>query len=296
MPVRYLVSGQVLDAATRQPLAGLRVSGNGHNLTTDAQGCFAYEELAARGARWPRELRVRTPQYAGQVSYAPGQPQQLTLLVYQRKLPLTAFVYVADSCRTSEDRVHFNAQATPPDWHPSQLRAWYIENHQSRPGDTLYSITLRGAPALDLVDGARVPMRLRILTVDPGTQGPGADLLLENQMVAFPDAGHAFTFSLREYRIGVPAHGFFVGLELYESGNFSTYRPEEYYRPRGRMLRAPCAFASTRSWTSTWKPGTVSPAWEPVPTAQRCWPLFESLITLEADQGRPPLPQPGRRR
>ncbi|RTQ46868.1 carboxypeptidase regulatory-like domain-containing protein [Hymenobacter gummosus] len=281
VPVRYTVGGQVLDADTRQPLAGIRVSGHGHNLTTDAQGRFAYEELAARGATAPRELRVRTPQYLGQVTYQPGQAQQLTLLVQRRQLPLKAFSYEPNGCLTAEDRVHFNAQATLPAWPPSQLRAWYIENHQARPGDTLYAITLRGAPALDLLDGARELMRLRILAVDPVTRGPGADLLLENKLVAFPAAGRAFIFSLHEYRIGVPADGFFVGLELYISGNFASYQPEEYHRPQGQMLRAPCAYADSRSWTSTWRPEMTSLAWEPVPAAHRCWPLFESLISLE---------------
>jgi hypothetical protein len=206
------------------------------------------------------------------VPYAPLVPAQAGQRPYFRFQP--------DSCLTAADSSHFNPQAPPLSWRPGQFYAWLIHNPHAASGRTLRTITLQRLTGRDVPElEAGEPFRLRILAVDPQTGAPGGDILTGNVVFGFPPPGRAFTFALWDFQIPAEVDRFYVGLEpLISGGKFYTWEPLENYQPIGPQLRAPCAFADTRTWTRPYNPKL---GWQRLPAAQNPWPRYESIISLE---------------
>jgi hypothetical protein len=194
--------------------------------------------------------------------------------------PRPYFRFRPDSCLAAADSGHFNAQAPPISWQPGQFIGWLMHNPHAAPGRILRTIRLQRLPGRDLPElPAYEPLRLRIMAVDPLTGGPGEDLLTENEVIGFPQPGQTFVFALWDYQIPASARSFYVGLEaLISGGKFYPLRPLENYQPPGPWLRAPCAFADTRTWA---RPYNSKNGWQRLPAEQNPWPRYESVISLE---------------
>ncbi|RTQ46867.1 hypothetical protein EJV47_21080 [Hymenobacter gummosus] len=289
VPLRQPVTGQLLDAETRQPVAGQFAWANvpgelqpspkpgpdiyrSYSVVADAQGYFALAPRLPAADTGSTLIRLESATHFGEGRWAPSQPAKILIHPY--------FRYQPDSCLAAADSVHFNPRAPLVSWWPSQLQAWLIHNLDAAPGRMLRTLRLQRRPLHDAPGPhPSIPFRLRIMAVDSLTGGPGPDLLTANVVLGFPPSGESYFFALWDYQIPVPAGSFYLGLETLIAGDkFYVLHPLENYRPVGPFLRAPCAFAATRTWTH---PYNSKQGWQRLPAAQNPWPRYESIISLE---------------
>lgn len=290
-PVQQLVTvgGRVLDAATRRPVAGPFQWRNGPTLqhrdartgqityakpviSPDALGYFSLSVPLSADDTSRYVLRLSSADLVGAARWAPGRPVEVLMRPY--------FRYQADSCRAAADSAHFRPQAPPLDWTPGQFHTWLIQNPHAAPGRILRTIRLQRLPLRDIAEmDAYQPFRLRVMAVDPQTGAPGEDMLTENVVFGFPWPGGTYIFALWDQQIPAEVSQFYVGLQPIISGDkYYTWAPLENYHPIGPWLRAPCAFAATRSWML---PYDSKRGWQRLPAAQNPWPRYESIISLE---------------
>lgn len=270
---RYPVSGRVLDAETRQPVAGVAVL-HGSNMLfaiTDAQGRFADSVMVLPyELNRPHWLQVSTLRDSGRTSYAVPMREPVDIMLERRAQPLR---FGPDSCRPRTDAVPFDPLASPG-FHIGLQPAFFIAPTPGTVGRRLRTFSLR----THRLNG-RERLRLRLYVVDAATGGPGDDLLTEEVYLCPPPADSTFSCDLRQLELRVPPAGFYVALEMPVSFSHEPIcYPLKNYQPTGPVLRPPCASADMRSWLYT-----MRQSWQPMPPVLNCWPLFESLITLEVD-------------
>ncbi|GAA4043003.1 hypothetical protein GCM10022409_31180 [Hymenobacter glaciei] len=267
------VSGYVLDAVSRQPIAGVPVAKNGAQTTSAKDGFFRLRYPAAKHKAYPiageDELAVDLPGYAGR-AYIPADTTQhitLPLLHNLYRFPPNGNLHPADS-------IHLSLCTAPWNGMPSNYWAFLIQDSSVHQPRKLRAITFR----IGQNGFFREPFRIRLYRYNGPAQPPGEDLLTENYMISSGTEG-VFSYDLSDYDIILPATGFFLALEyILGSDKFYAQSHMVGYKPVGPLLRPPYAFADTRTWAYVLNKG-----WQRIPAAQTCWPRYESALSVEVE-------------
>lgn len=272
----HSVSGYVLDAVSKQPLVGIPIAKNGAQTTSANNGFFRLDYPAAAQRRYSpnglEELAVELPGYAGR-AYIPADTMQhitLPLLRNPYRFPPDGYLRPADS-------VHVSPCTAPWDGLPGSQRAFLIQASSIHQPRKLRAISFRFGQ-----DGfVRYPFRVRLYRYNGAAQPPGEDLLPENYVVS-GESEETYTYDLSDYNVILPASGFFLALEYTVGGDkFYTQPHMVGYIPTGPILRAPCAFADTRTWVYE-----IGKGWHRATPTENCWPRYESDLSVEVEPAR----------
>ncbi|WP_152560085.1 hypothetical protein [Hymenobacter sp. IS2118] len=272
----HSVSGYVLDAVSKQPLAGIPVARNGAQTSSATDGFFQLNYPAAKQETYlfdkEEELAVELPAYAGR-AYIPADTTQRITLPLLRNL----YRFPPDGNLRPADSAHVSPCTAPWLGWPSTQRAFLIQDSSIHQPRRLRAITFRiGENGFD-----REPFRIRLYRYNGPEQPPGEDLLTENYVVSGATK-ETYTYDLSNANVILPASGFFLALEYMIGGDkFYTSIHMVGYVPVGPLLRPPYAFADTRTWVYT-----IGKGWQRIPAAQTCWPRYESSVGVEVEPVR----------
>ena len=268
------VSGYVLDAATRQPMAGVPVAKNGAQTRTAKDGFFRLKYHSANNQPYMSkeldELGVYSLNYAGSAAIPVDTAQRVTLLLVRNTYHFPPHGHLRPA-----DSVHVSPCPSPWQSLPGSQRAFLIQDsssiHQPR---KLRTLTFRiGKEGFD-----REPFRVRIYQYNGPDKAPGEDLLTENFVVSAATEG-TLTYDLTDYDVKVSSNGFFLALEYVVRGDhfWLDYHMVGYV-PTGPVLHPPYVFANIRTWGYA-----IGKGWHRATAAENCWPLYESALSVEVE-------------
>ena len=272
------VSGHVLNAESRQPLAGIPIAKNGAQTTSAKDGFFRLKFPAAKKKAYhflqedEDELAVDLPGYGGRAHIPADTTQLITLPL----LP-NCYRFPPDGNLRPADSAHVSPCTAPWNMIPSSYWAFLIQDSSIHQPRRLRAITFR----IGKNRFFREPFRIRLYRYNGPAQPPGEDLLTENYQISSGTEG-VFSYDLSDYDVSLPASGFFLALE-YIVGSDKFY-PQSHmvgYTPVGPLLRPPYTFADTRTWAYV-----LTKGWQRIPAAQNCWPRYESALSVEVEPAR----------
>ncbi len=270
------VSGHVLNAVSRQPLAGILIAKNGTQTTSAKDGFFRLKYPMAKKKAYPfveeDEIAVDLPGYGGRAHIPADTTQLITLPL----LP-NSYRFPPDGDLRPADSVHVAPCNAPWDGIPGSSWAFLIQDSSIHQPRRLRAITFR----IGQNGFVREPFRVRLHRYNGPAQPPGEDLLTEIYLID-PRTEGVFSYDLSDYNVVLPAGGFFLGLEYIVGAD--KFYPASYmvgYTPIGPILRPPYAFADTRTWAYI-----LGKGWQRIPAAQTCWPLYESALSVEVEPAR----------
>ena len=272
-----LVSGHVLDGASRQPVPGVPITKNGAQTTTTEDGFFRLKYPAAKKKHYnpetPDVLGVYSLNYAGRAAIPADTTQRVTLLLLHN-----AYRFPPHGSLCPADSVHALPCASPWQGLFGSQRAFLIQDSSYRQPHKVRAFTVRVGK-----DGfARESFRVRIYQYNGPEKVPGEDLLTENFVFYPPTEEGVFTYDLKECDVTVSGSGFFLALEPPSGDSFFYMRdPIVGYSPIGPLLRPPYAFMDTRTWAYVLNKG-----WQRIPAVQTCWPRYESALSVEVEPAR----------
>ena len=267
------VSGYVLDAATRQPMAGVPVAKNGAQTRTAKDGFFRLKYPSANNRAYMSkeldELGVYSLKYAGSAAIPVDTAQRVTLLLVRNTYHFPPHGHLRPA-----DSVHVSPCHSPWQSLPGSQRAFLIQDSSIHQPRKLRTLTFRiGKEGFD-----REPFRVRIYQYNGPDKAPGEDLLTENFVVSAATEG-TLTYDLTDYEVKVSSNGFFLALEYVVSGDhfWLDYHMVGHV-PTGPILRPPCARADIRTWEYV-----IGQGWHRATAVETCWPLYESAISVEVE-------------
>ena len=271
----FRVSGYVLDAVSRKPVAGVLVEDDYWGeffkpAQTDANGYFVLHLPVSR-RRVVRQLVVRTVFYEGRAVTPADTAQRVTLLLKRNAYRIQPY-----GCQRPADSVRIPPYvAMPFQGLPGGQIAFLIQDSTVRQPHKVRTLTFRigrnGFP--------REPFRVRVYQYSSHQEAPpGKDLLEEDFLICEGKEG-VFTYDVSPYDIVVSGTDFFVALE-YVTGSDKFYcnDPIPNYTPTGPVLRPPCARADIRTWEYT-----IGKGWHRATAVENCWPLYESALSVEVE-------------
>ena len=272
----HSVSGYVLDAVSKQPLAGIPIMKNGAQTISAKDGFFQLKYPAAERKTYrfneEEELAVDLPGYAGRAYIPVNATKLITLLLLHNsyQFPPDGNLHLADS-------VHVLPCTTPWQGLPGSQLAFLIQDSSIHQPRKLRAITFR----IGENGFVREPFRIRLYRFNAPEQPPGEDLLTESYMIS-EARRETYTYDLSDYNVIIPASGFFLAVEyIVGSDKFYTQSHMVGYTPAGPLLHPPYAFADTRTWAYVFNKG-----WQRIPAAQTYWPRYESALSVEVEPAR----------
>lgn len=262
----FRVSGDALDARTRQPVSGIGISGGWGTVLTDVRGHFVLR-LPNSLRQHPERVFVVSLLYEAQAPLPTDTAQRVTLLLRRNSFRFNPY-----GCQVPNDSVHMAPYSRPWDGLPGTQQAFLFQDSSIHQPRKLRAVTFR----IGKNGFVREPFTVIIYRYNGPEQPPGEVLMTRSYQIMAPTEG-LFSFDLSNYNAIMPAGGFFLALE-YATGSDGFY-PHPYmvgHVPTGPVLRAPCAFADTRTWLYE-----IGKGWQRIPPAQKCWPLYESAVGVE---------------
>ena len=272
------VSGYVLDAVSKQPLAGILIAKNGVQTASAKDGFFRLKYPAAEQKPhfyYPEtreELAVELSGYAGRAYIPTDTTQRITLPLLRN-----SYRFPPDGSLHPADSVHVLPCTTPWEGLPGSQQAFLIQDSSIHQLRKLRAITFR----IGKNGFVREPIQIRLYRYNGPELPPGEGLFTEFFVVA-ESREETYTYDLSDYNVLLPASGFFLAVKYTVGGDkFYTQPHMVGYVPVGPLLRPPYAFADTRTWAYT-----IGKGWHRIPASQTCWPLYESALTVEVEPAR----------
>ncbi|GAA4034001.1 hypothetical protein GCM10022409_17870 [Hymenobacter glaciei] len=234
-----LISGQVVDAATKKPVeyASMSLRNAQTGALTDLQGRF---QIAGLSPNTPDSLIMMTlayERYAMVVTAA--KCTDLVLEVTQRKGFSLGRVYESH-CRPypvipESEQLRFSID--------SQY-AFFIPNKEHKQLGKLRAVSLflgdEGLPS--------TPFRLRIYRPKGKNQSPGADLLSETVFIKAAEDGKWHTIDLSAYNIPAVKEGFFIAVEFAVPRTVIPPAELASHPPKGLIMRPDFEVKKSNTW------------------------------------------------
>ncbi|MDL2302920.1 MULTISPECIES: carboxypeptidase-like regulatory domain-containing protein [unclassified Dysgonomonas] len=234
MVKEYRIRGSFIDEETREPVsyATLQIKGKPKGVIADHEGYF---ELMLTEIELTDSLAASCLGYE-RCTFTPdsllAQPE-VTITMKSRSIDMEPVVISAGK-QTKDykkvgNRSWFTTGSVYLDTHGQQI-ALYIENKKQQKGyirKVSYHLSDKG--------NVEAPFRVRILSLDEETGGPGKDLLTEILVVQPPqDTKGWYDVNLAEYNISLPPDGFFVAIQGVFPNDYSYYANESGAIERGK--------------------------------------------------------------
>ena len=275
----FRVAGYVLDAGSRESAAGVYVWNNFNVARTDTNGHFTLR-LPVSTFKKGSQAVVHTVFYDGSATIPADTTQPVEILLRRN-----AYRFKPIGCQQLSDSARIPRYTSGAlESVPGSQFAFLLQDTTYQQQRKLRSITFRvGQNGLP-----REPFRIRIYQYNAFAEAPpGQDLLREN-ILACPEKEGIITYDVSSYDIEVLGTGFYLALEpVLSSNKFYCTSAVVGYTPTGPILRPPCARADIRTWEYV-----IGQGWHRATTAENCWPLYESALSVEVE----PAPAPPAKR
>lgn len=219
----YTIKGNICNETTEEPIsyATLQIKGKSKGVVADHKGFFEFtitemelaDSLTASCMGYERRSFI-----AKTLASTP----EVTIMLKEKPVSIETVAVTASKLRKKNkskgNRNWFTAGSIYLDTHGQQI-ALYIDNDKNVNGyiqKVSYHLSDKG--------NVEAPFRVRVLSVDPEKQSPDKDLIPEILVAQPPqDTNGWYDVDLSEYRIRVPADGFFVAMQGVFPNDYSFY-------------------------------------------------------------------------